>query len=327
MVQLQLSVKRLQAIRFLDMNRIKEFIMRLKLALLIPLLAFCTGAGNSSATAADGDALQVEQVVKIPAIPKKLSFAGEDVPLNYFDVKESLQRELMVISYWHASITYIIQLNNRYRDEIVKILKEEGLNEDFYYLCIAESGLQPVVSPANAGGYWQFLAGTAKEYGLIVDAEVDERYNIEKSTRAAAAYFKKAFAEFGSWTMAAASFNIGMSNVRYRMKIQSQNNYYDTQFPEETGRYVYRALAFKILLEDPKAFGFYIGKDDLFKPLEYSEITVKGRVDNWSDFASKHNTNFKLLKMYNQWIRANKLENKPGRTYVVKVPAEGYREQ
>jgi len=291
----------------------------------MPILAFCTGAGNSAF--AGGDISQVEQVVKVPAIPRSLSFAGEDVPLNYFDVKESIQRELMVISYWHASITYIIQLNNRYKDEIKAILKEEGLHEDFYYLCIAESGLQPVVSSANAGGYWQFLAGTAKEYKLIVDEEVDERYNIEKSTRAAAAYFKKAYSEFGTWTMAAASFNIGMSNVRYRMKMQSLRNYYDMQFPEETARYVYRALAFKILLEDPRRFGFYIGAEDLYKPFEYTEVTVKGVVDNWSEFAAKHNTNFKLLKMYNQWIRSNKLENRQNHTFVVKVPKEGTREQ
>jgi len=291
----------------------------------MPILAFCTGAGNSAF--AEGDISQVDQVVKVPAIPRSLSFAGEDVPLNYFDVKESIQRELMVISYWHASITYIIQLNNRYKDEIKAILKEEGLHEDFYYLCIAESGLQPVVSSANAGGYWQFLAGTAKEYKLIVDEEVDERYNIEKSTRAAAAYFKKAYAEFGTWTMAAASFNIGMSNVRYRMKMQSLKNYYDMQFPEETARYVYRALAFKILLEDPRRFGFYIGAEDLYKPLEYKEVTVKGVVENWSEFAAKHNTNFKLLKMYNQWIRSNKLENRQNHTFVVKVPKEGTREQ
>jgi len=293
--------------------------------LFMPILAFCSGAGNSAF--AEGDISQVEQVVKVPAIPRSLSFAGEDVPLNYFDVKESIQRELMVISYWHASITYIIQLNNRYKDEIKAILKEEGLHEDFYYLCIAESGLQPVVSSANAGGYWQFLAGTAKEYKLIVDEEVDERYNIEKSTRAAAAYFKKAYAEFGTWTMAAASFNIGMSNVRYRMKIQSLKNYYDMQFPEETARYVYRALAFKILLEDPRRFGFYVGAEDLYKPFEYKEVTVKGVVENWSEFAAKHNTNFKLLKMYNQWIRSNKLENRQNHTFVVKVPKEGTREQ
>ncbi|PKP42409.1 MAG: murein transglycosylase [Bacteroidetes bacterium HGW-Bacteroidetes-10] len=301
--------------------------MKLRLLLFVPVLAFCTGAGNSAAAAAEGEITQVEQVVKVPAIPRSLSFAGEDVPLNYFDVKEAIQRELMVISYWHASITYIIQLNNRYKDEIKSLLKEEGLHEDFYYLCIAESGLQPVVSPANAGGYWQFLAGTAKEYKLVVDEEVDERYNIEKSTRAAAAYFKKAYAEFGTWTMAAASFNIGISNVRYRMKVQSLKNYYDMQFPEETARYVYRALAFKILLQDPRRFGFYIGAEDLYKPLEYTEVTVKGRVENWSEFAAKHNTNFKMLKMYNQWIRSNKLENRLNRTYVVKVPKEGTREQ
>lgn len=308
------------------MNKLIMTVMRLKFLLFLPLLVFCTGSGNGSANAAVAGIDQVEQVVKIPAIPKSLSFAGESVPLNYSDVKESLQRELMVISYWHASITYIIQLNNRYKDEIMKILKEEGLHEDFYYLCIAESGLQPVVSPANAGGYWQFLAGTAKEYGLIVDAEVDERYNIEKSTKAAAAYFKKAYAEFGSWTMAAASFNIGLSNVRYRMKIQSQKNYYDTQFPEETARYVFRALAFKILLEEPRNFGFYIGKDDLFKPLKYKEVTVKGSIENWSDFVAEHNTNFKMLKLYNQWIRSNKLDNKQKKTFVVRVPAEGARE-
>lgn len=290
----------------------------------MPFLAFCAGSGNSAF--AEGDISQVEQVVKVPAIPRSMSFAGEDVPLNYFDVKESIQRELMVISYWHASITYIIQLNNRYKDEIKSILKAEGLHEDFYYLCIAESGLQPVVSSANAGGYWQFLAGTAKEYKLIVDEEVDERYNIEKSTRAAVAYFKKAYAEFGTWTMAAASFNIGMSNVRYRMNIQSLKNYYDMQFPEETARYVYRALAFKILLEDPRRFGFYIGAEDLYKPLEYTEVTVKGKVDNWSEFAAKHKTNFKLLKMYNQWIRSNKLENRQNHTFVVKIPKEGTRE-
>ena len=308
------------------MNKLIQTIMRLRFLLFLPLLVFCTGTGNSSANAAEVENDQVEQVVKVPAIPKKLSFAGEDVPLNYSDVKESLQRELMVISYWHASITYIIQLNNRYKEEIVKILKEEGLHEDFYYLCIAESGLQPVVSPANAGGYWQFLAGTAKEYGLVVDAEVDERYNIEKSTRAAAAYFKKAYAEFCSWTMAAASFNIGLSNVRYRMKIQSQRNYYDTQFPEETARYVFRALAFKILLEEPRNFGFYIGKDDLFKPYKYKEVVVKGSVQNWSDFAAEHNTNFKMLKLYNQWIRANKLDNKLRKTFTVRIPDEGARE-
>ena len=299
----------------------------IKYFFLLPLLTFCMNAGSDSEIYANPEGQSVQQIVKVPAIPNSLTFAGENVPLKYFDVKESLQRELTVISYWHASIAQIIQLNNRYGDEIKSIIKKEGLPEDFYYLCLAESGLQPVISPANAGGYWQFLAGTAKEYGLVVDEEVDERYNVEKSTIAAIKYFKKAYAEFGTWTMSAASFNIGISNVRYRMKIQSQNNYYDTQFPEETARYVYRALAFKLLLESPQIYGFYIGGDDLYKPLEYNEVTVTGAIENWSEFAAKYNTNFKILKIYNQWIRSNKMENKLKKTYVVRVPKEGFREK
>jgi len=298
---------------------------RIQLFFLIPLLSFCN---NSNAVSPPPDTAIVSganQVVRIPELPKEISFAGEGVPLHYTDIRESLQREMTIISYWHGSLTYIIQLDNRYREEITRVLKEEGVPEDFYYLCIAESGLQPLVSPAGAEGYWQFLKGTAKEYGLTVDEEVDERYNIEKSTRAAAAYFKKGREEFGSWTLSAASYNIGRENVRYRVKIQSENNYYDMQFPEETGRYVFRALAFKIIMADPEKYGFFIDSDKLFPPLRYKEVDVKGAVSNWSDFARQHKTNFKILKIYNQWIRANMLHNKAGKSYKVKVPEEGYR--
>lgn len=262
----------------------------------------------------------------MPPIPEKASFAGEEVPLHYFDVRESFQREITSLSYFHGSVTYIMQLDNRYGRIIKSILKQEGVPEDFYYLCIAESGLQPVVSPANAAGYWQFLAGTAREYGLVVDNEVDERYHIEKSTKAAAAYIKRAYNEFGSWTMAAASYNTGFRNVRYRMDIQSQTDYYDTQFVEETGRYVFRALAFKTILNNPEKYGYYFSEEDLFPELEYYEVEVKGSVENWSEFAAAHNTNFKLIKIYNQWIRSNKLDNRARRTYVVQVPKEGFRE-
>lgn len=288
---------------------------------LIPALSFCTGGGvNSGQTIQNG-----EQVAVIPELPSKISFAGEEVPLKYFDVRESLQREMTVITYWHSSMILIFQNDNRYRREIMKILKDEGVPEDFYYLGIAESGLQPVSSYAGACGYWQFLAATAKEYGLVVDDEADERYNIEKSTRAAAAYFKKANAELGSWTLAAASYNIGLANVKYRKKIQFQNNYYDMQFPEETGRYVFRALAFKTIMNDPEKYGFKLDKDQLYPELEYKEVTVNTPIENWSAFAAKHRTNFKLLKMYNQWIKANNLTNKNRNTFIVRVPKEGTR--
>jgi hypothetical protein len=292
-----------------------------KLLFLIPALSFCTGGGvNSGQTIQNG-----EQVAVIPELPSKIYFAGEEVPLKYFDVKESLQREMTVITYWHSSMILIFQNDNRYRREIMKIFKEEGVPEDFYYLGIAESGLQPVSSYAGACGYWQFLAATAKEYKLVVDDEVDERYNIEKSTRAAAAYFKKAYAELGSWTLAAASYNIGLANVKYRKKIQFQNNYYDMQFPEETGRYVFRALAFKTIMNDPEKYGFKLDKEQLYPELEYKEVTVNTPIENWSAFAAKHRTNFKLLKMYNQWIKSNNLTNKNRNTFIVRIPKEGTR--
>lgn len=296
--------------------------MSLKLLLIIPFLAFCTG-GEVYSGRSHQDIEQ--QIVTIPELPEEISFAGEAVPLKYFDVRESLQREMTVITYWHSSLLLILQNDNRYGKEIKNILKQEGIPEDFYYLCIAESGLQPVSSPAGACGYWQFLSSTAKEYGLIVDSEVDERYNIEKSTRAAAAYFRKAYAELGSWTLAAASYNIGLSNVKYRKTIQHQNNYYDMQFPEETGRYLFRALAFKTIMSDPQKYGYKVEKEQLYPELHYSEVKVNTPVENWSAFAARYNTNFKLLKMYNQWIRANYLTNKYRKTFVVRIPKEGTR--
>jgi hypothetical protein len=294
--------------------------------ILLPFLAYCTNGDSQNNKTVYEPNTQFAQDIKLPPIPKQISFAGEEVPLQYFDVRESLQREITTLSYLHGTMIYIFQLDNRYGGVIREILKEEGIPDDFYYLCIAESSLQPLVSPAGAAGYWQFLATTAREYGLIVDSEIDERYNIEKSTRAAAAYFRKAYAEFGSWAMAAASYNTGLSNVRYRIGVQSQQNYFETQFVEETGRYVFRALAFKAVMGNPSVYGFNLKPEDLFKPLEYEIVKVSGPVENWSDFAASHGTNFKMIKMYNQWIRSNKLENKQRRTYLVQIPKKGFRE-
>lgn len=301
-----------------------KFLFYRSLFLLIPLFTFCTTVHSEGSK--DTTNNRFFQDIRIPPIPTEATFAGERVPLDYIDVRESLKREITGLSFFHGTMIYIMQLDSRYGNTIKRILKEEGVPEDFYYICIAESGLQPVVSPANAAGYWQFLAGTAREYGLVVDTEVDERYHIEKSTRAAAAYFKKAYQEFGSWAMAAASYNTGFKNISYRMDIQSQTNYFDTQFVEETGRYVFRAIAFKTILNNRERYGFNLSKEDLYPELEYYEVEIKGAVANWSEFAAKHNTNFKLIKIYNQWIRANQLDNRQKRTYIVQVPKKGFRE-
>jgi hypothetical protein len=268
----------------------------------------------------------VEQKIVMPPIPEKASFAGEDVPLQNFDVRESLQREMVTITHWHGSLMYIIQLAGRYQGMIEKILEEEGLHPDFFYLCVAESSLQPSSSPAGAKGYWQFLASTGKEYGLEINSQVDERYNWEKSTRAACKYIKKAYAKYGTWTLAAASYNVGMANIDDRIGYQNIKNYYDMQLPLETARYVFRAIAFKTIMNNPEKYGFYLSEGEIYKPVELKEVKVTGPIANWSDFAAKHNSNFKMIKMFNEWIRSNRLENKYGKTYKVLIPVEGARQ-
>ena len=270
--------------------------------------------------ASDNRTPQQIQNVVIPKLPSEADFAGERVPLEHFDVRESLQREMLIINYWHGSLSYIIQLSGRYEGLIRQILKEEGVPEDFFYLCVAESSLQPASSPAGAKGYWQFLSGTAKDYGLEVGSEVDERYNWEKATRAACKYFKKGYAKYGTWTLAAASYNVGMANIDSRIGYQSISNYYDMQLPLETARYVYRAVAFKTIMNNPKEYGFNIAEEDKYKPIECKVVEVKGPVANWSEFAREHNSSFKMIKMCNEWIRSNKLTNKLNKTYKVLVP-------
>ncbi len=268
----------------------------------------------------------VVQKIVIPPLPQEASFAGESTPLQYHDVRESLLRELTTITHWHGSLMYIMQLSGRYKPLIDKILKEEGLHPDFFYLCVAESSLQPQSSPAGAKGYWQFLKGTAKEYGLEVNNEIDERYNWEKSTRAACKYLKKAYQKYGTWTLAAASYNVGMANIDERIKYQGIKDYYNMQLPLETARYVFRAIAFKTIMNNPQAYGFYINKGDYYKPIECKEVLVKSSIANWSEFAAKHNTNFKMIKMHNEWIRSNKLNNRSKKRYKVLVPVNGARE-
>ncbi len=306
------------------MSRMKKTVL-----VLVAFVAFCGSAFAQNSENGffssfwGGETRQQEppiQNVVIPKLPEEASFAGERVPLEYFDVRESLQREMLIINYWHGSLSYIVQLSGRYKDMICKILREEGVPEDFFYLCVAESSLQPQTSPAGAKGYWQFLSGTAKDYGLEVGAEVDERYNWEKATRAACKYFKKGYEKYGSWTLAAASYNVGMANINSRIGYQSLDNYYDMQLPLETARYVYRAIAFKTIMNNLKDYGFNISEDDLYKPVECKVVEVKGPVANWSEFAREHNTNFKMIKMFNEWIRSNKLTNKLGKTYKVLVP-------
>lgn len=253
--------------------------------------------------------------------PKSASFAGEKVPLNRIDVRESLKKELIVNSYWHSQTIQLLKNAPRYFHIIEPILKEEGIPEDFKYLAVIESSLNPLAySPAGAAGLWQFMEGTAQEFGMEVDKQVDERYNIEKSTRAAAAYLKKAYRKFGSWTTAAASYNAGMKMLANQMEIQKENNYYDLLLGDETGRYVFRILALKEILAQPDKYNFHV--EDTYSPEKTKVVEVKESIDNWADFAQKQNVSYKTLKRFNPWLRKNELKNARLRTYYITIPVK-----
>jgi membrane-bound lytic murein transglycosylase D len=260
------------------------------------------------------------------SVPDKLDFAGEQVPLNYFDVKESLDRELHVNTYWQSQTIFLIKRANRYFPEIEPILKDEGVPLDFKYLVVAESGLTNTVSPLSATGFWQFLKKTGKEYGLEISEEVDERYNLEKSTRAACKFLKESYVKYGSWTLAAASYNMGRQAISRTIEIQEDTNYYNLFLNEETARYIYRILAIKLLIENPELYGFYIDKKDLYPPFKYTELKVDSSIPDLAVFAKKNKTNYKVLKIFNPWLRDSALTVKKKTSYIIKIPAEGFRE-
>lgn len=265
--------------------------------------------------------------IALPALPEKLDFAGEEVPLAYFDVREALQRELLVTSYMHSGTFRTLLNMKRYFSVIEPILERNGIPDDFKYLCMAESALNPeTVSPAGAAGLWQFMPKTGREYGLAVGPQVDERYDIEKSTEAACAYLRDAYERFGSWTLAAAAYNAGNAGVGRRMEIQGTENYYDTFLPQETMRYLYRILSLKIVGSNPEAYGFRLHEDDYYGPLDdYRTVEVGGRDIKWPEVAGRYGTNYKMLRLLNPWMRDYVYDNKEGRILKVKVPGRNFR--
>jgi len=254
------------------------------------------------------------------SIPSKINFAGDAVPLDRFYVQEAVERELTVNTYFHSSSILLIKKANRWFPVIEPILKKHNIPEDFKYLAVAESGLDNVVSPAGATGFWQIMKQTGREYGLEINEDIDQRYDLELSTEVACQYFTKAYDKYGSWALVAASYNAGMSRISEEMERQQHDNYYDMIFGEETGRYVYRIIALKVLLENPNESGFYIRKKDLYKPFKLKKITVDTTINDIPAFAKSFELNYKEFKIYNPWIRQAYLANKSRRTYTILVP-------
>ncbi|HCR92328.1 MAG TPA: murein transglycosylase [Prolixibacteraceae bacterium] len=253
-------------------------------------------------------------------IPKELDFAGERVPLERFDVLESLDRELLSNSYFHSQTIRFMKSAPRYFSVIDPILKENGVPADFKYLCLAESNFdERIVSPAGAVGLWQFMKGTAAEYGLEVGKEVDERYHIEKATVAACKYLKESYVKYGKWTLVAASYNAGRSFTSSQIERQKAGDYYDLLLGEETGRYVFRIMALKIIMENPEKYGFMISEEEKYPVIETKIVEVSGPVANFTDFAKQNGISYKMLKMFNPWLREPFLTNATGKTYQVKI--------
>jgi len=257
-------------------------------------------------------------------IPDKINFSGEEAPLDLFYVREKLDRELLINTYWHTSSILLIKRANRWFPVIEPILKENGIPDDFKYLALIESGLMNVVSPKGATGFWQFLEKTAREYGLEVNKSVDERYNVEKSTAAACRYLNDSYEQFGDWTLVAAAYNAGQRRIKEAVEKQKTGNYYNLYLNDETSRYLYRIMAIKTVYNNPTKYGFYIRKSDLYPVIPVKEITVSNTIPDLVEFAEKQGVSYKVLKIFNPWLRTDKLPDESHKIYHIEIPEKKY---
>jgi hypothetical protein len=266
----------------------------------------------------------VKDKIELVGLPTEIDFAGEAAPLTIVDVRERLDREMIINTNLHSSTTLIFKRASRAFPVIEPILKKYGVPDDFKYLAVIESGLVNAVSPAGARGVWQFMPETAKEKGMEVNDFVDERYDLEKSTEAACRYLLEAKNKFGNWTLAAASYNGGMFGINRQLENQQVTDYYDVLLTEETSRYVFRILALKEIMQNPAKYGFDIPKDQLYYPIEIKKIEIDTPIANLSSFAKGMGINYKILKLHNPWLRDKKLDNKSNKKYILEIPTEGY---
>ncbi len=258
-------------------------------------------------------------------LPETVSFAGEELPLQNFDTHESLDRELNATAYRHGSTILTMKRAGRYFPEIEKILKENGIPDDFKYLACAESDLSNVVSPSGATGFWQIMENTGKEFGMTINKEVDDRYNLQQSTLFACHYFRTAYERYGSWTMAAASYNNGFSGLDEQVDVQKETNYYNLLLNDETARYLFRIAALKLVMSEPLKYGLEITPEDLYMPIPYTAVKVDTTVTSFEQFSRQFDTNYKMLKFLNPWLRKPFLTNDDGREYIIRVPVKGAR--
>ncbi|MCK9162938.1 MAG: lytic transglycosylase domain-containing protein [Bacteroidales bacterium] len=254
--------------------------------------------------------------------PDKVTFCGQEVPIDNILVREALDMELNLIMYNHSKTYLILKKAERYFPEIESILKTQNIPDDIKYLAVAESGLANLVSPAKAEGFWQFVLPTAKEYGLDEFEGWDERYDLEKSTIAACQYLRKKKAIFNDWALACASYNSGETGVKNRMKEQGCNNYWELYTNSETSRYVYRIIAYKLIMENPQQYGYYFRAKDTYQPIPVSELIIDSSINDLYAFAKYLDIPYKHLRNLNPVIRGSKIVNKKNKELKLYIPTK-----
>lgn len=293
----------------------KALISTLVIILVSGIMVFGISGDNKAKLLREGTPLY---------FPTAVDFAGESTPLQINDVRERLDRELLVNANLDATTVLIIRRANRFFPVIEPILAQYGVPDDFKYLAVIESNLMNVTSPSGAKGFWQFMPDTAREKGMEVNELVDERYHLEKSTEAACKYLLAAKAKFGTWTMAAASYNGGMAGLSKRVEEQKVTNYYDLGLTDETARYVFRIIALKEIMKNPSLYGFSIYPNELYPPIPTKNVEVDSTINDLTAFAQSQGINYKILKIHNPWLRDKKLLNQSKKKYEIKIPLSGY---
>lgn len=290
------------------------------LTLSVQIFIFATDKSDEDAIYTQ--ALKNDYRIYSPVLPDTLKFAGEKVPMDVYYVREGLDREILSNMYWHTNTILNMKRAYRFFPVIEPILKRHNIPDDFKYLCVIESNLMNVTSPAKAQGYWQFIKATGKKYGLEISEEIDMRNSLEASTEAACKFLKALYNQFGSWTLAAAAYNCGENGLQRQLNLQEVDNYYDLRLNSETARYVYRIMAMKLIMQNPQDYGFHLRYKDMYPQLPYRTAELKGQNVDLYQFAKEHNTTYKMLREMNPWIITNKLTNKANKTYTVRLPIE-----
>lgn len=293
--------------------------------LVVVFLSACSEnkLGNTKETTKkEVDKIQTtsKNIFVVPDVPDSIQFAGVWYNLEDLDLKERFDRELIVNNFWHSNTILYLKRANRWFPLMRKILKEEEVPEDMLYLAVIESGLIQATSPSGAKGFWQFMEPTARDFNLRVDNEVDERLNVEKSTRAACQYLKSAYEKFGTWFLAAASYNMGKGGVQSNLDRQGVETYFDLSLNSETARYVFRILAVKEIMNNPKKFGFEIEEHQLYPPYETKKVEINSTIENLYDWSLEQGTTIKIVRKLNPWIKGTKLTMIDDKTIEIDLP-------